>query len=88
MACAIERRQQIGQQQRGQRNQQQISGYAQMWRFWLMAVGAGKTASTTDISLIFPGFSSAFKAPSAQPPELTKPLPSTIVPAKSIGSPF
>jgi hypothetical protein len=59
-----------------------------MWRFWLMAMGAGKTAGTTDISLIFPGFSNGFKASVARPPELTKPLPSTIVPAKSIGSPF
>jgi hypothetical protein len=72
-----------------------------MWRFWLSAysgfaigiraslwgVGAsGKIAGTTDISLIFPHFSSGFKVQPACAPELTKPVPSTIVPAKSIGS--
>jgi hypothetical protein len=45
-----------------------------------------KIAGTTDISLIFKGFSSGFKTAPASQPELTKPVPSTIVPAKSIGS--
>ena len=88
MAGAIERRQQIGQQQHDQHDQQQISGNAQMWRFWLKATGGRKTPASTDISLILPGFSSGFKARQPWPPELTKPVPSTIVPANSIGSCF
>jgi hypothetical protein len=47
MAYPIERRKQIGQQQRGQHNQQQISGNAQMWRFWLTAMG-GRENSRRD----------------------------------------
>jgi hypothetical protein len=39
MAGPIERRKQVGQQQRGQHDQQQISGNAQMCRFWLGAGG-------------------------------------------------
>jgi hypothetical protein len=59
-----------------------------MWRFWLMAMGDGKKAGTSDISLIIRHFSSGFKAHFARPPELTKAVPSTIVPANSIWSCF
>jgi hypothetical protein len=52
MAGAIQRRQQIRQQQRDQQNQQQISGNAQIWRFWLKAAGAtGQAARIKMISL-------------------------------------
>jgi len=45
-------------------------------------------AGFADISLIVPAFSSGFKAPAACRPELTKSVPSTIVPANSIWSCF
>jgi hypothetical protein len=45
-----------------------------------------KQPVSTDISLIIPGFSSAFKAPQTAAPELTKPVPSTIVPPEPIWS--
>ena len=92
MAGTIERRREVWQQQHDQQNQEQAADEAQIRCFWLKAKeGAGGriAGNDTDISLIIPAFSSGFKAPRGlAPPELTKPLPSTIVPANSIGSSF
>jgi hypothetical protein len=50
--------------------------------FWLKAAGL------TNIYLIIPAFSAVLGHREALQAELTKPAPSTIVPANSIGSSF
>jgi len=59
-----------------------------MWRFWLMAMARVKTAGTTDISLIFPGFSSGFKGDCRPAAGIDEARAINDCPAKSIGSLF
>src|SRR3984885_6804315 len=54
-----------------------------------MRGGRGRImAGIDDISLIVLAFSSGFKAPRTWPAELTKPVPSTIVPPTRLGAVF
>jgi farnesyl diphosphate synthase len=68
MAGAIQRRHEIGQRQHHQQDQQQISGKAQIWRFWLKASGQGrKKHPINDIPLISSGFFSGSKGGKPRP---------------------
>ena len=87
MAGPIERRHQIGQQQQGQRDQQQISDNAQNRGFWFEAMGVGRGLDryVSMICCLFQRFQGANQPLEA---ELTKPVPSTIVPADPTRSSF
>jgi hypothetical protein len=59
MAGAVQRRQQIWQQQYGQHNQQQISGNAQIGCFWFKA--AARMDQWGSNRMISPGYSGLFQ---------------------------
>jgi farnesyl diphosphate synthase len=63
MAGTIERHHEIWHEQQGQHDQREIPGKAQIWRFWLKAIGR-IDAGGHDNSLIMPAFSSGLKAQS------------------------